>query len=117
MKKKAEAKHTPTPWKATMVLVSGRGKQSIFRPWITTTDGDRGICEIFVSGNDGRNITSEDRANAAFIVRAVNAFDDLLEAAKLVICVNDPFYEGAVSDKDAMQCLISTVAKADVPHA
>ena len=51
------------------------------------------------------------------LIRAVNAFDDLLEAAKLVICVNDPFYEGAVSDKDAMQCLISTVAKADVPHA
>jgi hypothetical protein len=51
------------------------------------------------------------------LIRAVNAFDDLLEAAKLVIRANDPFYEGAVSDKDAMQSLISTVAKADVPHA
>jgi len=110
MKKKAEAKHTPTPWKATMVLVSGRGKQSIFRPWITTTDGDRGICEIFVSGNDGRNITSEDRANAAFIVRAVNAHDELLEAVKFLLSTSNTT---AAQDEE----IRDLIAKAEYPHA
>lgn len=79
--------HTPTPWKTTMVCVSGRGKNSTFRPWIITPDGDRGICEVFVSGNDGRNITAEDRANAAFIVRAVNTHEDLLAGLKEMVSV------------------------------
>jgi len=58
--------HTATPWK-------NHGPNDKGRCLIADT-GDSGICEVFIGVNE------RGEANAAFIVRACNAHDDLVKA-------------------------------------
>lgn len=64
-----EIKHTPTPW-----MVDGRPSYLVeqddtTKKWSVVAHG-KTICRL--------GTTDEDRANAAFIVRACNAHEDLL---------------------------------------
>jgi hypothetical protein len=72
--------HTPGPWDFEMVCVSGRGKHSVFRPCVSQkTSGERrGICEVYVTGENGRKATGEDKDNS----RLIAAAPELLEEVK-----------------------------------
>ena len=83
--------HTPTPWKQ----------------WIENKDfivsGETTICEVYNRGNymprkEDEEIPSEKqgKANASFIVRAVNSHSELLEACKLA----SRWFEKLIEDKD-----------------
>ena len=64
--------HTPTPW-------TNNG-QSI----IVSSDGD--ICQLFYTHKDGIDDQFPNaKANAAFIVRAVNSHEALVEALELIM--------------------------------
>jgi len=62
--------HTPTPWKVTTT-------NEVWMSSVCGSDGDE-IAQCFKFKN-------ESEANAAFIVRAVNSHEELLEAAKSLI--------------------------------
>ena len=73
------AEHTPTPWS---VFEAGK-RYGI--------DADMGVSIVLFQANDERHgdgvlgrTKDEAHANAEFIVRAVNAHDDLVAAVKLV---------------------------------
>jgi len=71
------AGHTPTPWEAEIYgMNDGRGRVYVVGPdgWDKTP-----VCCCYE--NDSRNINE---ANAAFIVRAANAHDDLVAALEMV---------------------------------
>jgi hypothetical protein len=71
--KAATVEHTPTPWEVHEVEDSGevvsRGMRQV---------GGKGI-------NKGEEFELFDKADADFIVRAVNAHDDLLAAARMAL--------------------------------
>lgn len=70
------SKHTPTPWELTP---HGRG-------WLIDTRGAYRYGPIAIIGDDSEGIDSEMRNyNAAFIVRAVNAHEDLVEALNYML--------------------------------
>lgn len=62
--------HTPGPW---CILDDGLG---IVSAWV-------GIAHCSASRDDGSSDPNEARANAAFIVRACNAYHDLVAACSL----------------------------------
>jgi hypothetical protein len=68
------AKHTPTPW-TVHVLAE--------KPYVVADVSIRGAQVIATVG--GRT-AEEQTANAAFIVRAVNAHNKLVEAAQYATC-------------------------------
>lgn len=76
-------KHTPTPWKAQIETNSN----GIVKTFIV---GDRYIGEVFNWAKpstssyvqENETLNQEAQANAAFIVRAVNNFDQMLDALK-----------------------------------
>lgn len=70
----SESKHTPTPWR-----ISGTSSHRV--------TGKHGV--LANCGNDSTHSAVEDQcaANAAFIVRACNAHEELLEALqKIATC-------------------------------
>ena len=72
------SKHTPTPWLADLlpaVITDARR-------FIIATTACADLSEAVESA-------SQQRANCAFIVRACNAHEDLLEACKAVLCLAD----------------------------
>lgn len=73
MNAKTELKHTPTPWKEQGLA-------------IRDADGDL-ICDVYVGGIN----STQNEANRAFIVRAVNSHDELLELLKesMTRCTKD----------------------------
>ncbi len=73
MKKKLEGKHTPTPWHHE-TRRGPNSQQVTFRP--STDDDNWGWAKI-----EGMNA----EANAAFIVRAVNSHEALLDIAKAML--------------------------------
>jgi hypothetical protein len=99
----AETKHTPTPWAAVEA-------EGIWIERAGRADDDNVICDLVGRVYDRKKqtnlLTDEDRANAAFIVRAVNAHDAMLAALKKAnTCASIPDY---------VQVLIrSAIAKAD----
>lgn len=74
MKNTTETKHTPTPWKYHDATKTIRAVPAHY--WIASMN-------IF----DG---AVNNKANAEFIVRAVNLHETLLEAAKDALCELDP---------------------------
>src|SRR5271157_3455432 len=70
---KPEVQHTPTPWKVS-VHVDGCNFTSYM------------INEVELAGAES---DEEAEANAAFIVRAVNAHEELLRVAKFLITLDD----------------------------
>lgn len=61
-----EVSHTPTPWH-----INGEAIESDHK-WVAS------------AGSNGINDEDEDMVNAAFIVRAVNSHEALLQAAKAI---------------------------------
>jgi len=85
------AKHTPTPWKATEI------------------DGGIQVQKDHLKDVTGIFRGDEGKANGRFIVRAVNAHAELLEALKaLVDCVAD----GKGKEQDALVVARAAIAKA-----
>jgi len=77
----SESKHTPTPWafRKAKAPIDGEFDFGIY----ATIDGmPKIIAEAF--GRAGKDIRPDAEANAAFIVRAVNAHEDLLGALLLL---------------------------------
>ena len=87
--------YTPTPWTAQeRAQDPGLGKNKVF---ITGADGKR-VCSLTREA-DGRTL-QEARDNMEFIVRAVNAHDELVEALRMAIGVldTDGGYDGTVDE-------------------
>ena len=84
-----ETKHTPTPWKAE----KGRTVMHV-------TGQHFGVCQISTTGyrgdtpEDKRMYAERAEANAAFIVRAVNAHDELVAALEDVRAYAADFTHG-----------------------
>ena len=76
----SESKHTPTPWAFCKAKTPIEGEFA-FGIYATIDGMPKIIAEAF--GRVGKDIRPDAAANAAFIVRAVNAHEDLLEAAQL----------------------------------
>lgn len=88
--------HTPTPWGIYSVRNSNDENQLISE------------VEQIPGLGIGAIVTDED---AEFIVRAVNAYDELLEAARGVLSSSDMGHYNMV-DNDAMNKLCKAVEKA-----
>ncbi len=92
---KTQPTHTPTPWKVSPPL--GEGAIQIRSEKINEY-GNFIVAEI-----PWREVThhmqpAEDKANAAFIVRAANAHEELLEALQRIACLA---FNAPESEKDA----------------
>lgn len=90
MKTEIEVKHTATPWK----LSGGLGFRSI------KSTGN------YVIATGLSETTGEWDANAAFIVRAVNSHDELLELAKMYLYSVQP-------SNPNYDSIMKTIAKAE----
>lgn len=118
-----KAAHTPTPW---VTDADGRSVTTIPKPTETMS--------LSLSGSVGQSHTemmsrtvarcaghSESRADAAFIVRAVNSYNDLLIIAKEALCELDPDckydgerWERGMSDREGLIIgLYEAIAKAE----
>lgn len=73
-----QGQHTPTPWTTENL-----------NPFILGPD-EKAVCQM----TWGKRPMAEEKANAAFIVRAVNAHEELLEALKTVKQAFDDFHTG-----------------------
>lgn len=86
-----ETAHTPTPWTVTRSKLETDGAFD----YAISADGVLVLAETF--GRDAKGGWPPSQANAEFIVRAVNAHDDLLMALKLLLSLceagGDPFDE------------------------
>ncbi len=84
-------KHTPTPW-----------EQGMIDPWYVTSK-DRTICittrapnSVFAKSANAANAWDrEAKANAAFIVQAVNSHDELMASLNLMMQAFDPDWPGS----------------------
>lgn len=105
-----ETSHTPTPWE---LGADGRGIMA---------DNQKLILHVKNTGPEhagkpGHVSVRESLANAAFIVRAVNSHDELLEAAKnarnvlAALAVGD--LKQVRADSSALLALRSAIAKAE----
>ncbi len=79
----SEAKHTPGPWKAEQVDVLGNDPTR----WAVLSDGGWVVASI-ENGIPGESLETE-AANAAYIVRACNAHEDLLAALEAMVDCQD----------------------------
>jgi len=74
----AEAEHTPTPWQISKVEFEKDEWSKLHNQKQTCVSKGRDILAIVYGPED------EEQPNAAFIVRAVNAYEKLLEACKYI---------------------------------
>lgn len=99
-----EIRHTPTPWKTT---------KSTADFYDITPAGD--ILPTIASVWDGEKKNAE--ANAAFIVRACNAHDELVLAAKdaaiTIKLIMDCFPSAKASESHVFMRLMKALAKAE----
>lgn len=84
--------HTPTPWMVSHADVAGPAQQLV---WIDAEVApSEGIADLYHRTKDGEFVVKRDaEANAAFIVRAVNAHDDLVAALRQIIEAEDSYRE------------------------
>ena len=80
MKTNDEVKHTPTPWHYTVGADSGT-----FPIWKSNEIMHRLAFIAMVANADESYPYKTTEANAAFIVKACNAHDELLKAAKIAL--------------------------------
>lgn len=96
--------HTPTPWHANGTTV--------------TTIGLRPLYVLAQTGTVGGQCAGEEKATAAFIVRACNAHDDLVEALELAVQyvgkgVAEGAYDGCIMPGEkALDAIEAALAKA-----
>lgn len=102
-----EVKPTPTPWRTSAV---GRDV------YATHPNGDCAICIATCGGYEPSlaHFLEQAKANAAFIVRAVNAHNDMLEALRFaedaLVWYDE---EGKVVAKNALKEVRAAIAKAE----
>lgn len=89
--------HTPTPWSFT--------KNSVI-----TKIFSEGHAGIRVAGVHIANLAENDKANAAFIVRAANSFEELLTVLKVTLKLAR---DGYSPDKDL---LAKAISRAESPR-
>lgn len=101
--------HTPTPWE----LGTGNTREI----WGYQDDENQNDVLIASCKSNGLIKTDEERGNAAFIVRAVNAHEELLTAAKNVRNVLAGLVTGDLksikADSPALLALRNAIAKAE----
>ena len=98
------AKHTPTPWS---IVPQNDGSSIIAKMHEDASKGFRIVCHAWLR----RDSQAEDQANAAFIVRAVNAHDDLVAAlSNLVAIIEDG--NKATTESSSYACARAALAKA-----
>lgn len=93
-------KHTPTPWKFSQTHAHT----------LTIRHADGGgeyVAEIRVG--DTPELLLTDEANARFIVRAVNAHDDLLEALRDLIEWQAVEHEDGCPEDDTCSCAAAPI--------
>ena len=68
------AAHTPTPWKQSGPYIIGQNDLSVAK------------CTVYKGTNEAKDIENENqaKANAAFIVRACNNFQNMLTAMRVI---------------------------------
>lgn len=101
-----KAAHTPTPWKSRINISDRCIELETDKTHVASVHG---------------NSQSEIEANAAFIVRAVNSYNDLLIIAKEALCELDPDckydgerWERGMSDREGLIIgLYEAIAKAE----
>jgi hypothetical protein len=99
-----DSRHTPTPWSLNEQTV----KSPPYELTVAFCGGAAGC-----SGTDGRIITRQEaEANAALIVRAVNAHDDLVAALRNLISMADFFMTDA-PQRVAIEEAQAALAKAE----
>lgn len=78
----SEARHTPTPWRA----VIDQGNPRVFKHAmaLVATTAEGAHVQAIDCTRSGANFV-EDRANAEFIVRAVNCHEELVAALKVLL--------------------------------
>ncbi len=98
-------KHTPTPWICHGLEITGTNdKRKNFAHGVCTVDND-----------DDRQGNGVSRANAALIVRAVNAHDELVKALRKVEGHFENFEmsgELGGDEKDCLDAIRAALAKA-----
>lgn len=105
--------HTPTPWKTN-------GYEGSLAKAVHSIDGKVLICAVeqpLLSSIQPDSQTAHD--NAEFIVRAANAYDDLLEALKECVTANGAYAYASEDFYKAKQRLmaITNIAKAAIDKA
>jgi len=70
-------KHTKTPWKASGIVQSAPDTEG---DMLIHTEGGLHVAEVFQVQNLKHKDPEQSRANAAFIVKACNAHDELVSA-------------------------------------
>ena len=76
------SQHTPTPWKSSVWTYEGGERKEI----MIQNDKDA-VCKINGLYRPDSDSQLEEKANAAFIVKAVNAHDDLLAFVRIALPV------------------------------
>lgn len=110
-----KTRHTPTPWTTTNVVKRGWTYAEIN----AVKDGEfhRHVAEVLLGRHSTQNYSDESVANAEFIVRAVNAYNDHLETIRWVAnTVHQAHHESGVwSECDKNTCLAArkAIAKAE----
>ena len=96
-----EMNHTPTPWKVESIRTSGTGKKSVFTKCLIAEADQKIIANMFRAHNETCKI------DAAFIVRAVNAYErdqeiinELLATVKALH--RDKWWERPQEEHDAL---------------
>lgn len=79
---KTKQSHTPTPWKVGMIQEINRG---LFRELENGTKPTGILIEEIDDELSDETPIKQHKANAAFIVRAVNCHEELLEALKDIV--------------------------------
>jgi len=114
-KKGGDMKHTATPWESIKI-----GSPKVPKPTdYIIIKGDKG--RAYIGGIDSDNETArvsghehKNDANAEFIVRACNAHDELLEAAKWALERIDPGRGGNLfTDLDGIRKLYTAIHHAE----
>jgi hypothetical protein len=103
--------HTPTPW---FVGAQNDALYIIDRKPRPSTDDiapNQDVCVVAKTYNQGRATGRED-ANAAFIVRACNAHNDLVAALKNLVAMADYFMTDA-PQRIAIEEAVAAIAQAE----
>lgn len=93
-----EPKHTPPPWKTLHEAGNNGFANTIAGDFTDLPTGERAQYTIGHLGRIGEKVSDVDEANAAFIVRACNAHDELIAA--LQDFVNGASSNDITSDHD-----------------
>ena len=102
--------HTPVPWEVD------EAEDLPLAVIADTADGEA-ICEIGKDGSRKADSCAEWHANAAFIVRACNAHDDLLEVLGAIHACWGVGYKDTRRLVDALRPLIEVDARAAIAKA